>query len=455
MNGRDTHSDDAHSGGLSQLRELFSATGWTVLGTGFGRLMVLTSMVLIARSLGPDQFGLLIVVQSTLAVLGLVAGGGLGILAIRSLSTHRTSDPDRAGRDLVLVASITVCLGALAVTGLILGAPRLADHMGHADPDQTLAAFQLGCVWLVVSAVRALQDSVLSGFEAFRQQAMVRGTEGLLTLLCVPTCTVLFGLHGAILGLAAVGAFAATGAMSPILAEMRRHRIVLRRPVISEGLLSIWSTSLPAFLGGAVAVPVLWAVLWDLARQSGPAEAGLYGAAYQWHGPLLFLPLAISSVSLPMLVRLNASHAGSRFRDHLITSVGLGFGIAALPALVAVLSAPFIVSLYGPEFQDAQTALFWVVAAVPCHAVAKLTSSGLIGRGHVWMSTVLQFGWASMFLVSYMATPVPSAGSVAQAFCLSYLALAIMSLAACWGVEHRATLGRGGLAPSPERIGNS
>ena len=423
------------------LLELISATSWTVLGTGAGRILVLISMILVGRTLGPGAFGLLVILQSTLAVLGLLAGGGLGTLAIRSLSVHRLHNQDRAGRDLTLVLVTAVVLVSLVVLGLLACAPHLANSLSVDAAAQTESALRLGAAWLVVSAVRSLQDSILAGFEAFRVQSLVRCMEGALAVMVVPAMAIFFGLEGAVIGLASVGALAAVAASLPIFLLSQRHGIRLERPKTEDIRPALISTSLPAFFSGIVAVPVLWWILWDLARSAGTSEVGLYGAAYQWHGPLLFIPLALSAVSLPMLSRLNGTRATVQFRQHLIASVVLGLIVSVIPALIVAFCAPVILSFYGTEFLGAKQALIWLALAVPCHAVAKLTASGLVGRGYVWGVAALKAAWALVLVISYLTLSAPGAADVARVFCLSYLALAVGSVVVSALVERNVSAG--------------
>ena len=83
----------------SPLRRRFvSGTIWSALGTTVSRGCLVLSMIFVARGLGREAFGALGIIQSTVAMLQVLAGLGMGLTATRYIAEMRRTDPARAGR---------------------------------------------------------------------------------------------------------------------------------------------------------------------------------------------------------------------------------------------------------------------------------------------------------------------------------------------------------------------
>lgn len=111
-----------------------------------------------------------------------------------------------------------------------------------------------------------------------------------------------WGVQGALLGLAAasmavwiVGRLLLGGVL-----KARGIRVSYRD--CGQDWRILHGYSLPSLLAGWVATPVLWfCMTWVAQRPEGYAELGLYDAAYQWHGPMIFIPMILMSVGIPVL----------------------------------------------------------------------------------------------------------------------------------------------------------
>jgi O-antigen/teichoic acid export membrane protein len=83
---------------------------------------------------------------------------------------------------------------------------------------------------------------------------------------------------------------------------MRRYRVPLAFSGCSKELSILWKFSTPAMLGGMLVGPVNWACNALLVNQpKGYMEMGIFQAANQCFAILLFLPLQLSRVILPVL----------------------------------------------------------------------------------------------------------------------------------------------------------
>ncbi len=416
---------------------IWSGASWTVLGAGAGRLAYLGAMVLAARELGQGGFGALAFIQSTLGVLGLMAGLGLGVTLTRFVSAHRRSDPARASRILGLVWRLAAVTVALAASGLVLATPWMSMRIAT-DVDSTGLA--QGLVWgaglMALTTIRGLQDGLLHGFEAFRATAGLRLTEGIGALVAVPILSASFGVGGAVAGLAS-GTLVAAAAGGLIAGRhLRSHGMSALGMGWRSELPVLFSFSAPHLLASLAALPTLWlAMLWLATSANGLEAVGLYGAAYQWHGPLIFAPTALASAALPVFVRCAARRNG-RFLSAFGGTAFAALLLSAVPAAFLVVFRDPILGVYGPGFEAASGALIWLALAAPAHAISKLASHALLALDRAWLVLVLNAVWAAVLMGgAWVWIPAQGATGLAAAFCLAYGVLAIAATACVLGVS--------------------
>src|SRR5690242_3808036 len=71
---------------------------WSLLGAVMAQGSSLVASVITARLLGPGTFGQYGMIQSTVVMLGIFAGLGLGLTSTKYVAEFRTQDPARAAR---------------------------------------------------------------------------------------------------------------------------------------------------------------------------------------------------------------------------------------------------------------------------------------------------------------------------------------------------------------------
>jgi len=163
----------------------------------------------------------------------------------------------------------------------------------------------------------------------------------------------------------------------------------------------LWKFSLPALLSGALVAPVYWicsAILVN--RPNGYAEMGVFNAANQWYGALLFLPVTLGTSLLPLL--------SDRFGDgDKKGSAGvLGFmlrlnAIIVLPVVLGMsLFSPYIMRMYGPAYGHAWPMLIVVMVTAGLFAILMPVGDVIAASGKMWLGCIMNAGWAVVFISS-------------------------------------------------------
>lgn len=409
-------------------RRIAKNSFWSVLGTGAGRVLNLFAMILAARSLGAEGFGAFGLVQSTLGLFGMFAGAALGATATRFIAAMYRTNPERTGRIIGLVSGSAI-LSALFFAALIVAlAPWIASTILAAPHLAAATAFGAGLVGLGV--LRGVQDSTLAGFEAFREIALLRFLEGLVAVLTVPLLVSRFGPAGGITGLGIGLLLAFFPGIGLTRRQLQRYSIqVAWRDAFVEWRL-LRDFSAPSLISSTVATPVMWFCTLMLSRSpSGFTELGIFKAADQWHGPIMFVPMMLASVSIPVLVQAWEEEDRATFR-RVFRSVAVLAGVLAfLPALVVIVLSAQIMAMYGWEFRGGQIALVLLMLAAPMHVVSKLGIAAIQSMNRPWFLVGIQSFWGIMLtLMALVAIPVYGANGLAFTFFISHCALLIIYL---------------------------
>ena len=410
-------------------RRLARGSLWSVFGSASARILSLVAMIFVARVLGQVSFGEFGLIQSTLGMAGLMAGLGLGETATRFVAKYADTDPSRAGRVVALLVSVsfgTVVLAAavvISISGLIAEALFDAPHLQR--------ALAVGSLFMAITAFRGIQSGVLAGLEKFDALAKLNILDGILSFMAMVLLARLMGVEGAVLGLAISAATVWLVGRSLLTKELSNRGIAVRYGGCSADWRILTSYSLPSLIANLVATPVLWFAMTRVARSGqGFAGLGLYNAAYQWLGPIVFIPMILMSVSIPVLVQEWEAGRKQRFRAVTLWISGLMLAITLPSAVVGAFLSPWIMSLYGPGFRDGWIILVLLLAAAPLLALTKIASCALLGMNRAWWVLAINLCWGMMLLeITSWLVPTHGVLGLAIAFLAAYSMLGVLSFA--------------------------
>jgi len=362
-------------------------------GAVISRGLMLAATVLVARMLGKTGFGELGMIRSTLGMFGVFAGFGLGLTATKHVAEFRTSDPARAGHIIGLSALFASVTGGLMALGLFIFAPWLAQHTINA-PHLT-GVLRIGALILFINALNGAQTGALAGFEAFKTIAYVNLFVGLISFPILVCGAYFGGLTGAVWALTInLGVNWLLNHIA-LRKEERRYKVPFTLRNCSREWPVLWRFSLPAFLSGTVAQPVYWACIALLVNQpNGYGEMGIFSAADQWYGMLLFLPSMFGRVVLPVVSDQMGQNKAKPSIKTLVLALKTNLLITVPLATAACIASPYIMSLYGEHFTSGwPTMVVLLLAAVVKAAIAP---AGILvaASGKMWIGFATNSFWA-------------------------------------------------------------
>ncbi len=396
----------------ARLSPLLREAGWLVVAKIVQGIFSLLATLVVARHLGPTDFGGLALALTTAAIVSGAATLGLEQIASRELASRRMLLPPRS---LLLLRLAGGALGSALM--LALGLSALFA------PAVSSLLFILACVplaqvgdfaeWKLIAEGRGRRVAMVSTLmgplaAGFRLWLAWRGAalpwfawaavlewllRSLLLWLALPR-------HGG-------GAAVATGTFGKHAAALLRESA----PMLLASIAVFMYMRIDQFMLGAMA---------------GQAQVGLYSAVVSLSEVPLVLPTMLLRVALPAMARADDPAAADATLERLMRAC---FWLHSGGALVLALLAPWLVRLLFGEAYLASVGAFRVlVLSAPFVALGVLSSAWLVLRrrtGHALRRTLL--GLATNIALNFVLIP---AWGIAGAAVATLLAQVVATYAA-------------------------
>lgn len=364
------------------LGKVSGAFPWALVGKVVRFAAGILTSVLVVRSLGAHDYGLLSIVRVAAAFLALPVGAGMGQALLRFLPEIGVTAEGRGGRRL-LATGLLVQMGAwVALVLAVLAARGPVDAFFKADVSSYLL---LGTILLLAGCLRGFFESALTACYEMRLLAIL-GTAGSVVLLALTALSVRMGL-----GIPGILVAAAVADLVPAAGAMARAFATYRDPAGAIPARRLFGYSLPFVL-----LSLLNMITWKqsetllLGHFFTPREAGLFDLAYKLPQQLLeFVPEAIWP-----LILAGMSEAYAKNRGALARSVDLYYRLLFLlvPPLSVfgmVLGDRVLAVLYGAEYAE---------AGPYCQALFGILSVSFLGTPLSMAIYVLEKSWANFLL---------------------------------------------------------
>lgn len=361
--GYRTHVTKRHSmsnpfGRLATARAAVLMTGSTYVNFFLG----LVVSAVIARSVGPEDFGRYAYVVWITGVLASIANNGLNTTGIRFVSESLGRNSDEGARAIHgwLLRRHYACLAVTAL-GFLVAIPVLVPL----DWNGQVAFF--ACIVLISMLAKAIylfDISIAKGYGQYSVEAFSTMAVSGVNMLCV---LALFGMRASLA--AYLTLFAVASAAYAVLAwrMLRVRRLLPSGEILDPSL----SSRLKNHLGWTVLLTVAAAVgnksseTYLLSAYFGPAEVGFFAiAAALTRGSVELLSSGLNTVLMPLMGHAFGAGQIQRVNSILANAVRY-FGFAGLLlAGLGFLWADVVISvMYGAQYEPA-TQAFRIMALV-------------------------------------------------------------------------------------------
>ena len=346
--------------GAGAVQIIFRAAGILVSGV---------TVVVLARSLGTDEYGAWTAALAFTGLFAFTTDLGLVNVAIQRMA----DDPDHEDEWLGALVALRGIAAIVAVGLCLLALPILSDTAEV----RSVAAILAATILLAVPAglLAVFQARLRGGLQMALLTAQGVTWLGVVAVLAAEGSDVTtFAL-----GLVAVSAlFAAI----QVLTVRRYARVSLRagrrrwRP--------LFAVSAPMAIGGLLVAGYYRIDAIFVLNIAGAAEAGVYGVAYRLLDTVHFLPAAVMIAVLPAISAIRDTDPARVRRlvdaaTRYIAVIGLGAFAGAL-----ALAEPFIATFFGDDFRRSADVLPILMLAFVC-----------ISQGYIagWLVPVLGLQW--------------------------------------------------------------
>ena len=372
---------------------------WSLVATVSVQIASLVSSILAARILGQTGFGELGIIRSTVLMFGVLAGSGFGLASTKYVAELRDTNPARAGRLIGLLMNVAFVTGAGATLVCFALAPFLAGWAMNAP--HLMGPLQFGCVMLLFNTLSGVQLGTIGGFEAFDVLARIAIIDAILNLVLVPIGAWVFGVSGAVGGLALASILAFPIKQLALKQICQKTGVVMTHHGVSAELPTLWQFALPSVLVGVSIQPFEWFARLLLSRQTnGFAELGIFTAAMSWGQLVMFIPQQILRPGIPILSNLYTASDAVRFVRTAIKFEWLIIGTGVLSAIPLMFLSPYIMAAYGTSFISGGRVLLILLLA---HIIASATSLTVVftASGRMWVQTLHYALWGGILVGAF------------------------------------------------------
>ncbi len=330
--------------------------GWAVLFGGDAARMVLSFVagVLVARALGPIQFGVYVVLGAAVAIGSVLVDLGLSqaaVVRVAGVWAANEALGRRRGRAFVwvrLVTAAAITLPAIVLARWLAPAIGLPNAVGGYSGSSLLAVALAG---VVASALSGSVSTLLQATGRFGSIAVLLLTNSGLTLVLAAILTVgeRLDLLNALLVLGILPALITFAVGRKLLGEGWKLHPPSRGSVGGEavGLLRIggwlWLAGLLTALAGRLDLLLVNGM-------SAPAAVGAYGLAFSLAASMGAAGGSLYTVLLPAA---SALRSGPEYRDYVRRGLIRSAVLSLMLVPLLVLARPFILLVYGPAFSSA------------------------------------------------------------------------------------------------------
>lgn len=380
-------------------KRLLNGAAWSVIGTALAQFFLMGTTAIVSHILSKSEFGLYMLVQTTMNTLGIVAGFGLGTLVTRYSAALKETNKPRLERILSLGEVTVGVFGVFSVIVMLLLSEAIATNIFHDDKLTNL--LRLACGTMLFTTVDNYQKSVLIGFERLRNVAIVSISGAFFASGSSVLLTHFYGIEGAAAGLVVSGFFQSLISRIALIKLLKEQQLKIYRKDWREELPLLGSFAIPALIANLLVPGAIWISQALLGRTvDGYAELALYGIAMQWFNALLFIPNIANKILTPLLAEFTEKKRGKDVVQVLKYALGTNLIVTSLVVVVFIGLDSLILQAYGRQYANGHSVLVMIGVAAVLASVMNIPGNLLSAHSRMWLGTIMNFGWATVYILA-------------------------------------------------------
>lgn len=357
------------------LSSAISTSGLTAVYT----LLLLLTTILLARWLGPEQYGVYALVLAVVAIVGHVATPGTENLLIRDVASYGVDGQHGRSRGL-LVLSTRV---ALIVSGVLILAVPTATWMTHSFRfGPATQAMLVGCLTIPIAALSRVRAATLVGLHHVVLARIPELVVRPVALLLLVGGAIWFSARDTAILALALTSIAYVVAFVVGTVTLRRVMPTGMRVEPREYDYPRWLRSSPSFLAMGFSDILTSQLSITLIGWLGtPRDAGVFAVANRGAAIVALGFAGVAAVAAPRIAHL-WSQGDLRALDELLRQCTLlSGGVAALGVIVIAVFRDQLLAIFGPGFVSGGSALVILSLGQLAFATVGIRATALLMTG--------------------------------------------------------------------------
>ena len=337
------------------LKTMAKGAGIGLVGLFLGKLFAYLTRMFIARTMGPDAYGLLSIGLAIISILITFSLLGLDVGLIRFVAFYKGKGNLRKVKGSIFSSfKITVPLSIFFSILLFLFSEKISVDF-FSKPELT-PIVQILSLSVLPSIISSISDSTLTGFRLIKNKVYVTEVgKNLSTLIFVAAFFYLgFSLLGATLGFllgfitsCVIGLYYIRG---KILPNLRSKSVYMGKEILSF--------SCPLFLVYALSMVLSWTDVLMLGYFDTSANVGIYSADLNLCMLLTFVYYSFGFIFMPLISEFYSKNKTDEIREFYKLSTRWIFSIVfPIFLLLAVFPDNILEIMFGQEFVPGYLAL--------------------------------------------------------------------------------------------------
>lgn len=376
-----------------------TSTRWVLLGTVVTKPLQLATSVVLARILGPASFGYLNIANVTAMTLGGIAGFGLGEAANRFIAENFRRDRTTAigFAALIIWTSFAIGVAIFGAAWLLRDFWAIRVFHGAASEEVVALCLLLGLLNLLFS----LSVNIFTGLQTFRDLTVLSVLQASSAIALALPLAHFHAVPGALLG----SVLASITCVIWAALRVRRIEPALLLPPKSlpqSHAKEIVNFSLPSWLAGLIANPVLLFTFSYLAAQPGGAsELGQFNTANALKMLVAMLPGLVGSAIGPGIVEEAGRHGNPDAYAALLENSLFALAFLTLPLTVALLFLSDVIFLvYGTAYSEAYRLFMPLAAGIAVGVLSTPFQFAMVARSRTWWLLAFAIAKSMMLLLA-------------------------------------------------------
>lgn len=402
-------------------KKIFNSSAWILLGNVLSKATLLISTIIISRILVKEEYGQFGILKSTIMMFASFAGLELAVTATKYISQYKDSNKQKVEKIIGLSNFITIIISTIIALLTYVFSKEIA---GYIKAPQLSLGIKISSFVIFLSALNSIQTGIFSGLQRFKELSINVLISGIISSLGMILGAKYFGLIGVLVF------FGSNYVILFVLNYLTLRKIFykdfkinfFKKSNFSEFSI-IWKFSLPAILAALMVGPVIWVCNYFLViQENGYDQMAFFDIANQWRNTILFIPMALSQIALPMLSA--AVDDDSKYKVTYYKNLKLNIYISIIMVVGFVAISPLIVITYGKDYQGALYPLIIMLVTTGLVAVNNVIGQVIASKNKMWLGFFVNFIWGIVLIIlSYIFIVLFKLGAIgiSLAYLLSYV----------------------------------